>query len=182
MTSLTIQGPRWRLPRHVQTQCAVCGTPYTKGDPESALNHRRSHTEVLRLLKPHPLESMRERVARGPHGERVDVGAPLWMHREVEKRALRFKRDFKYDFLQWPSVSTRARLNPNYVSYLFADADGAIDGACAFYRDEGDWRLNWAWIRPEDVGMACWLRAGHTFWPSSVVIPILEQWDGRPHP
>lgn len=149
VTSLTVQGPRWRRPRHVEMQCAVCGTHYTKGDPESALNHRRSHAQVLRLLKPHPSKSMRERMARGPRGERVDLNAPLWMHREMEKRALRFKREFGYDFPQWPSVSTRARLNPNFVGYLFADATGAIDGACAFYCDKGDWRLDWAWIRPE---------------------------------
>ncbi|MEX5748764.1 C2H2-type zinc finger protein [Massilia sp. X63] len=149
VTSLTVKGPHWRQKNFVEIHCKVCGTRYTKGDPESTHNHRRRHAEVQRLLKPYPSESMRERAARGPRGERVDVNAPLWMHREVGKRALRFKRDFGYDFLQWPSVSTRARLNPNYVGYLFADADGAIDGACAFYCDKGEWRLDWAWIRPE---------------------------------
>jgi hypothetical protein len=149
VTSLTVEGPRWRRPRHVEMQCAVCGTHYTKGDPESALNHRRSHAQALRLLKPHPSKLMRERTARGPRGERVDLDAPLWMHHEMEKRALRFKRDFGYDFPQWPSVSTRAGLNPNFVGYLLADADGAIDGACAFYCDEGSWRLDWAWVRPD---------------------------------
>lgn len=149
VTSLTVRGPRWRRPNLVEIHCEVCGTQYTKGDPESTLNHRRRHAQVQLLLKPFPSKSMRERVGRGPRGERVDLNAPLWMHREMEKRALRFKRDFGYDFPQWPSVSTRARLNPNFVGYLFADADGAIDGACAFYCDEGDWRLDWAWIRPE---------------------------------
>lgn len=148
-TSLTVQGPRWRRPNHIKVTCAVCGTDYTKGDPESALNHRRRHAEVMHLLKPHPSKSMRARLAHGPRGERVDVDAPLWMHREMEKRALRFKRDFGYDFPQWPSVRTRAQLNPKYVGYLFADAEGAIDGACAFYCDKGHWRLDWAWIRPE---------------------------------
>lgn len=149
VTSLTVQGPRWRRPNHIEMTCTVCGTDYTKGDPESALNHRRRHAEVMRLLKPRPSKSMGERLAGGPRGERVDVKAPLWMHREMEKRALRFKRDFGYDTTQWPTVSTRARLNPNFVGYLFADTDGAIDGACSFYCDEGDWRLDWAWVRPD---------------------------------
>lgn len=149
VASLTIQGPRWRSPNHVETYCEVCRIQYTKGDPESTHNHRLRHAQVQHLLKPYPTASMRERAARGPRGERVDVSSPLWMHREVEKRALRFKRDFGYDFCQWPSVSTRDRLNPNFIGYLFADVDGAIDGACAFVYNEGKWRLDWAWIRPE---------------------------------
>ena len=149
MTSLTVQGPRWRRPNHIEMTCAMCGTDYTKGDLESALNHRRRHAEVMRLLKPRPSKSMAERLAGGPRGERVDVKAPLWMHCEMEKRALRFKREFGYDFTQWPGVSTRARLNPNFVGYLFADGDGAIDGACSFACEDGNWRLDWAWIRPE---------------------------------
>jgi hypothetical protein len=149
VSSLTVQGPRWRRPNHVEMYCEICRIQYTKGDPESTYNHRLRHAQVQRLLKPYPTASMRERAARGPQGERVDVSSPLWMHREVEKRALHFKRDFGYDFCQWPSVSTRDRLNPNFVGYLFADAGGAIDGACAFFCDEGKWRLDWAWIRPE---------------------------------
>jgi hypothetical protein len=149
VSSLTIQSPRWRSPNHVEMYCEICRTQYTKGDPESTENHRRRHAQVQRLLKPYPTKSMRERAARGPRGERVDVSSPLWMHREVEKRALRFKRDFGYDFCQWPSVSTRDRLNPKFIGYLFADAEGAIDGACAFFCDEAKWRLDWAWIRPE---------------------------------
>lgn len=149
VTSLTIQGPRWRSPNYVETYCEICRIQYTKGDPESTYNHRLRHAKVQRLLKPYPTASMRDRVARGAGGERVDVSSPLWMHREVEKRALRFKRDFGYDFCQWPSVSTRDRLNPKFVGYLFADAEGTIDGACAFFCDEGKWRLDWAWVRPE---------------------------------
>jgi len=149
VTSLAIAGPRWRAPRHVVVDCPVCGARYTKGDPESARNHRKAHARALRLLKPQPSKPMRERLQRGLAGERVDVNSPLWMHREVHSRALRFKRDFGYDFLQWPSVTTRDRLDPRWVGYLFADAEGAIDGACGFFCDKGAWRLDWAWIRPD---------------------------------
>jgi hypothetical protein len=149
VTSLTIAGPRWRAPRHIEMNCLVCGARYTKGDPESALNHRTTHAKALRLLKPRPSKPMRERLHHGLDGERVDVSSPIWMHREVASRALRFKRDFGYDFVQWPSIASRNRLDPRWVGYLFADADGAIDGACAFYCDKGEWRLDWAWVRPE---------------------------------
>lgn len=149
VTSLTIAGPHWRAPRHIETNCSVCGARYTKGDPESALSHRTTHAQTLRLLKPQPSKPMRERLQRGPAGELVDVNSPIWIHREVASRALRFKQDFGYDFRQWPSVSTRDRLDPRWVGYLFADANGAIDGACGFFFDKGDWRLDWAWVRPE---------------------------------
>lgn len=149
VTSLTIAGPRWRAPRQIEMQCSVCGARYTKGDPESALNHRATHAQALRLLKPQPSKPMRERLQRGLAGERVDVNSPIWMHREVASRALRFKRDFGYDWLQWPSVTTRAQLDPRWVGYLFADENGAIDGACGFFCDKGHWRLDWAWVRPD---------------------------------
>lgn len=149
VTSLKVTGPRWRAPRHIEMECSVCGCRYTKGDPESALNHRTEHAKALRLLRPQPSKLMRERLGRGSAGERVDVNSPIWMHREMASRALRFKRDFGYDFPQWPEVTTRDRFDPRYVGYLFAIEDGAIDGACAFYCDQGDWRLDWAWIRPE---------------------------------
>jgi hypothetical protein len=100
VTSLTIAGPRWRAPRHIDLNCSVCGVRYTKGDPESALNHRTTHAKALRLLEPRPSKPMRERLQHGLAGERVDVNSPIWMHREVASRALRFKRDFGYDFLQ----------------------------------------------------------------------------------
>ena len=138
VTLLTIAGPRWRALRLIEMKCSVCGAQYTKGDPESALNHRTIHAQALRLLKPKPSKPMRERLQRGLAGERVDVNSPIWMHRKVASRALRFERDFGYGFLQWPSVSTRDRLDPRWVGYLFADTNGAIDGACGFYCDMGD--------------------------------------------
>lgn len=149
VSSLTVTGPKWRRPRRVDTECAICGTRYTRGELESSLNHRRAHAQALRLLDPRPSKRMRERLAVGPAGERVDIDSPLWMHREVGSRALRFKRDFGYSFEQWPTVTNRGNLQSCWIGFLFAGADGAIDGACAFYRDDGQWRLDWVWIRPE---------------------------------
>lgn len=149
VTWLTITGPRWRAPRLIEMNCSVCGVRYTKGDPESALSHRATHAQALRLLKPRPSKPMRERLQHGTASELVDVNSPMWMHREVASRALRFKQDFGYDFRQWPSVTTRDRLDPRWVGFLFAEANGTIDGACGFFCDKGDWRLDWAWVRPD---------------------------------
>lgn len=148
-TMLTIVGPKWRRPRRIEMVCHECGAQYTKGDPESALHHRTVHAEAMRLLRPQPSKRMREKLKPDCNAVRVDVNAHLWMHREVESRALRFKRDFGYDFMQWPSVSTRDRLDPRWVGFLFASPDGAIDGACAFMDDDEEWGLQWVWIRPE---------------------------------
>ncbi|MBS7676525.1 hypothetical protein KIN13_24360, partial [Vibrio cholerae] len=31
----------------------------------------------------------------------IDTQAPMWMQKEVYRRAVKFKRDFRYDFVQW---------------------------------------------------------------------------------
>jgi hypothetical protein len=145
---LTITSPKWRPPRRSEVDCPQCGARYTRGDPESALHHRSVHAQAMRVLMPRPSKRMREQLEH--RGERVDGNAPLWTHREVASRALHFKREFGYDFVQWPDVITRAKLDQRWVGFLFADADGAIDGACAFYNDAGaEWALQWVWIRPD---------------------------------
>lgn len=149
-TSLIVTGPRYRRKNHIPTTCAICGYTYTRGDPESAMGHRTEHARVSRLLFPRSTKPMRRRMQAGQQGERVDANAPLWLHREVYERAVRFKRDFGYDFIQWPDVSTRAKLDPRWVGFVFVDDEGAIDGACAFMREkEGGWALHWVWIRPD---------------------------------
>jgi hypothetical protein len=71
------------------------------------------------------------------------------MHREMYERAVRFKRDFGYDFIQWPYVDKRSDIDSSWVGYLFAAQDGTIDGACGFQQQDDEWVLAWAWIRPE---------------------------------
>lgn len=73
------------------------------------------------------------------------------MHRAVYERALRFKRDFGYDFVQWAIGRDGKNRDPRSHGYLFAgDVDGAIGGACGFWReDDGGWRLMWVWVTPK---------------------------------
>lgn len=147
--ALSVRGAKWRAPRRIEMTCQVCGMPYTKGDPESAVSHRREHARVTRLLSPRPSARMREHLSTSAIGERVDASSPLWMHREVYERALRFKREFGYDSVQWHAPTKRARIDPAWTGYLFTAPDGAIDGACAFRETEEEWVLAWAWTRPE---------------------------------
>ncbi|MYM92819.1 hypothetical protein [Duganella vulcania] len=145
---LTITGPSYRASRRIDTTCPLCGHPYTQGDPESALGHRKAHARVQRLLAPRPNKAMRERLASGA-GERVDAAAPAWLHHEVYERARRFKHDFGYDAIQWPTPAARAHRDRRWVGFVFAAPDGAIDGACAFLLRDDGWALQWVWVRPD---------------------------------
>jgi hypothetical protein len=92
---------------------------------------------------------MRKRLAQGRAvAERVDVRAPMWLHREVYERAMRFKRDFGYDWPQWHEAERREEIDPKWLGFVFADDAEAIDGACSFAREEDGWTLCWVWIRP----------------------------------
>lgn len=148
---LSVRGPKFRPAVRQWTTCDVCGDSYNKGDPESALGHRRSHQRVMRLMSPRSLSSMRERIAQlGPAAaERVGSNAPAWLYKEVYERAVLFKREFAYDFVQWPASGGRAPRDPYWIGYVFTAEDGAIDGACAFYLADSEWSLHWVWVRPE---------------------------------
>lgn len=147
--ALTVTGPKYRAPRRQEVTCAVCKQSYTQGDRESALAHRAEHARVVRLLHPRSSQRMRERLAQGrAAAERVDVHAPMWMHREVYDRAMRFKRDFGYDWPQWHEAKRREQIDPKWLGFVFVDDSGAIDGACSFAREEDGWTLCWVWIRP----------------------------------
>lgn len=150
---LEITGPKCRniRPRQEIT-CDYCGMTYTKGSLESSLIHRREHAGLKRLLEPRPDSRFAKRLQRHPLPELVDTSSPFWMHQEVYERALRFKREFRYDFLQWNGCQSR-KATPTYQGYLFADhtgthPPGTIVGACAFALREGTWSLDWIWVVP----------------------------------
>lgn len=150
---LEITGPKHRNIRLRQdVTCAYCGMTYTKGDLESSLIHRREHARLKRLLEPRPDRRFANRLQRHSNPELVDISAPFWMHQEVYERALRFKRDFRYDFLQWNGCQSK-KATPTYQGYLFADhtgthPPGTIVGACAFALRQGHWSLDWIWVTP----------------------------------
>ncbi len=151
---LTVRGPRYRRPApQVSTTCPTCGCRYTKGDPEGALFHRSEHARVMRFMNPRPLTAFQTRLEKHADPELVIADSPIWMHREIHQRALQFKREFQYDFLQWEGSLRKKNLRPESHGYLFADhtdtyGPGAAIGACAFWHEDEKWRMRWIWVCP----------------------------------
>jgi hypothetical protein len=151
---LTVTGPKYRQPApNLSTTCPTCGCFYTKGDPESALSHRSEHARVMRFMNPRPLAAWRTRLEKHADPELVTAYSPIWMHREVHQRALQFKREFQYDFLQWEGTLETKNPCPESHGYLLADhtdayGPGAAVGACAFWHEGDKWRLRWVWVCP----------------------------------
>lgn len=151
---LTVIGPKYR--RHapqVSTTCPECGCRYTKGDPEGALFHRSEHARVMRFMNPRPLAAFRTRLEMQADPELVTGDSPIWMHREVHQRALWFKSEFQYDFLQWEGSLRKKNLRQESHGYLLADhtdtyGPGAAVGACAFWHEGDKWRMRWIWVCP----------------------------------
>jgi RimJ/RimL family protein N-acetyltransferase len=146
---LSTSAPKFRAKPQPQSHtCDVCGMTYMKGYAPDSRLHRSHHAAHLAILKPKPDKTYLAARRRDPDAAWVDYRSPMWKRRAILGRALLFKREFKYDFLQW---SENAQHDIDAVGYLFADEDGRIVGACAFRpQDEpgGRWRLDWIWLCP----------------------------------
>lgn len=148
---LTAHAPRFRhRPPPVQTTCAECGFTYFRGDPESSASHRKEHKRRMRYLDPKPDPRLVEDPRLIPASVLVTTHSPAWQHSEMYDRALAFKREFGYDFVQWGS--RKGDSDPDVNGIFFLDEVGAIVGACAFrLRENGTnrvWRLDWIWFAP----------------------------------
>ncbi|WP_439125935.1 MAG: C2H2-type zinc finger protein (plasmid) [Pseudomonas rhizophila] len=152
--SLEISGPKYREPKPQEAvTCALCGMLYVTNHPGDARRHKATHDRVVRRLNPKPSARLQKRVVTGIAGELVGPDAPLWMHGEVYERAAAFRREFGYDFIQWPGGST-TRAPSDWRGHLITGPGGEIAGACAFMhttarKAEGEWSLQWIWIAPK---------------------------------
>lgn len=153
---LSIRAPKFReSPRPRQVNCSICGLEWYKGDPESSLNHRREHKRRLTWLNPAPLAKMlHELLMDSKSAEEVNYKSPRWKHKEMYNRALAFKREFHYDFIQWDKGGTEDK---DAHGFLLTGKSGEIVGACAFRnRLQKDnsyrWGLQWIWICPIERG------------------------------
>ena len=160
---LTVKGPKYRArPAPVLTECKVCGHKWYRGDADSSAGHRSTHARRLKYLDPKPDKRLRSVKHEHDGLFRITANSPQWMHGAIYLRALAFKREFRYDFIQWGSPKGDA--DPNVRGYLFANSDYTAVGACAFrWRDqEGKsfWGLQWMWIAPKyrrsGVLTKCW--------------------------
>ncbi|WP_139092995.1 hypothetical protein [Pseudomonas sp. AU11447] len=165
---LEATGPLYRnLKPRQEITCEYCGFFYLKGDLESSLLHRSEHARLKRILEPKPLSQFAKRLLHHPTPEQVNENSPLWMQHEVRERAIRFKREFRYDFLQWNGSSTK-KVTSNVHGYLFSDhtgtfPPGTIIGACAFVKRQGGWSLDWIWVIPSMRRRGVLLERWHAF-------------------
>ena len=149
---LEVRAPKFRSrPTPRRETCAVCGYEWRRGDPNSSAAHRREHQRRLSYLDPKPVAQFVAELAAGGDAEVVTGSSPAWKHREIFRRALAFRREFHYDFVQWHSP--KGDSDPGVHGFLFANDDNAIVGACAFRRrgdgDEQYWGLQWIWVTPK---------------------------------
>jgi hypothetical protein len=150
---LCITAPKYRKrPGPVETVCAVCGMQWQKGDPDSSAGHRKEHKRRVHYLEPKPLAEFLNEKENSPEPELVTAMSPPWKHKEMYERALAFKREFHYDFIQWESPTHD--YDPDVNGFLFADTNNVIVGACSFrkrtYNDKEKWGLQWIWVCPKE--------------------------------
>lgn len=79
--------------------------------------------------------------------------SPAWKHKEIYIRALAFRREFQYDFVQWQSE--KGDSDPDVHGFLFSDISGIVVGACCFRsrkkeETQNRWVLDWIWICPKE--------------------------------
>lgn len=152
---LQVQGPDYvePLPQEFVT-CDYCKHQYFTNNSIEARNHASEHEWTEQLFDPVPDGRFAERLASSAHAELVDSSSPLWMHEAVYQRARAFRREFRYDMVQWDGSNER-RASERWHGYLFAgNSNGTIAGACGFYHEEsgqeaGQWGLHWIWLAPK---------------------------------
>lgn len=150
---LVIRAPKYRRrPEPVKTICAVCGVEWYRGDPDSSAAHRSAHKQRLGYLEPAPGPQFVAALAEDRDAaELVSHSSARWKHKEIYQRALAFRREFGYDFVQWQSP--KGDKDPNVHGFLFAGPNDVIAGACAFRLREHEgrtwWGLQWVWVAPK---------------------------------
>lgn len=162
--SLEVRGPKYREIKQESIECEYCGLTYLSNTPAETRTHRQVHRRAAQLLDPEPNTRFAKRLAETDQPIIVDSNAPMWMQKEVYRRAVKFKREFRYDFVQWAGDDVN-RVKSGWHGHLFpAGLDGTIAGACAFsnvHPGPGgvEWTLAWVWIAPKYRGQG--LLTGH---------------------
>jgi len=146
-TGIFIKAPKFRRPKEpVDVICEECGIEWRKGDPDSSAKHRKEHKRRMAYLHPQPIAELLSELKDKPDAELVTSSSPAWKHKQIYERALAFKREMHFDFIQWESPEYDS--DANVYGFLFADGQGAIVGACAFRdhtgeRDQQLWALEY---------------------------------------
>lgn len=149
---LSAGAPKFRKrPAMRRELCTACGYEWTRGDTDSSADHRREHKKRLAYLEPGPVPEFLAEVAARKDAALVECSSPPWKHREIYRRALAFKREFGYDFVQWQSE--KGDDDPSVQGILFTNAENVIVGACAIRLREYEGKswpgLQWIWLAPK---------------------------------
>ncbi|AFE07184.1 hypothetical protein COCOR_06869 [Corallococcus coralloides DSM 2259] len=152
--SLHVKGARWRAsrkPEPVAMECPDCKLTYVNGDREDGIVHRRHHNNWLAVERPSPNPRFAA-LSTSARIVQVDARSPRWLRKAMYDRALHFKRELHFDFVQW---DIDEKDGPDRcVGFLFASDEGAtITGACAFrWREDANWSpawaMQWMWLAP----------------------------------
>ncbi len=152
--SLHVRGGKQRASRKSEPfayECPECKQTYAKGDRDDGISHRRYHNKWMAVERPSP--DPRFAALSTPAGiVQVDARSPLWLRKAMHARALHFKRELHFDFVQW---DIEEKDGPDRcVGFLFASDDGStIAGACTFRLREyanraPTWAMQWMWLAP----------------------------------
>lgn len=157
VVSLEVLGPHYQPPEVQElVRCEYCGYEYMTNNTAEARIHAEVHGRYQKLYDPAPDQRFADHRAShvSGEGERVDPESPVWMHGEVYERAAEFRREFSYDFVQWPG-SWMKPADEGWEGHLFAlGEEGTVAGACAFMQSAPDkenpgWALQWIWVAPK---------------------------------
>lgn len=155
VVSLEVLGPLYEQPKAQEfVKCDYCGMEYLSNNTSEARSHDAAHSRHQKVFDPEADQRFAEHLATQVDGERVTHDSPQWMHGQISERASEFRREFGFDFTQWPG-SWAVRAGEEWEGRLFAHGvDGTIAGGCAFMQrnpeaQPADWALQWIWIAPK---------------------------------
>jgi hypothetical protein len=125
--------------------CPVCSFSYVRGLAADMAEHRRYHRKTLSVLEPKPHSLLKPNAL-------LEVGsfATAWKNRLMYDRAVQFKREFGYGFIQWEyDYEHDGRVR----GFVFVDDQQAPVGACALrwrrYEDAPHaYAMQWIWLCP----------------------------------
>ncbi|MFP3637579.1 hypothetical protein [Paraburkholderia sp. SIMBA_054] len=148
-----VKGARFRArPPAQPVDCPVCGYRHTPGDAESTHFHRLFHRKEVRVLHAVANPRLAGRLGETQALVLVPMASDRWLHQLVHERAIRFKREMRFDSIQYPRPGKMVE-EPAMVGFLFIN-DGpdfpphSVVGAGAFVKREERWELNWIWVIP----------------------------------
>ena len=130
--------------------------------------HRKEHAKRMKYLEPKPNRRFSKEAQSQDGLYLVTTNSKKWIHGEIYLRALAFKRELQYDFIQWDNSTGDP--DPDVHGYLFINPDNVVVGACAFrlceYEDEDMpiRRLDWIWVTPKYRRSGVLTRRWKTLW------------------